>query len=168
MLLKPHPQNLPFAVESIDATCWREGNRWHFRYLVDGTSQLLLPDSAAPGRADGLWQTTCFEAFVGEREEAYFEFNFAPSGQWAAYAFDGPREGMRETDAQVEIWLEGGEDWIALEAAVRGIDLKPELPLGLTAVIEEEGDRKSYWSLAHPDGPPDFHQRSCFLARLPE
>ena len=38
----------------------------------------------------------------------------------------------------------------------------------LTAVIEEEDGTKSYWALAHPDGPPDFHDPSCFLARLPE
>ena len=41
-----------------------------------------------PGRADELWQSTCFELFLRTpSEENYAEWNFAPSGQWAAYAF---------------------------------------------------------------------------------
>ena len=35
-----------------------------------------------------LWQTTCFEAFLrAPGGEAYREWNFAPSGDWAAYDF---------------------------------------------------------------------------------
>ena len=48
-------------------------------------------------------------------------------------------------------------------------DLNPTVPLAiaLAAVIEEVGGHKSYWALAHPDGPPDFHNRDCFIAHLP-
>ena len=38
--------------------------------------------------------------------------------------------------------------------------------LGLSAVIEEQDGTKSYWALAHPDGPPDFHDPACFAASL--
>lgn len=49
-------------------------------------------------------------------------------------------------------------------------DLDPALgwDIGLSAVIEEIDGTKSYWALAHPDGPPDFHDPTCFIARLPE
>jgi hypothetical protein len=40
------------------------------------------------------------------------------------------------------------------------------LTLGLTAVVEEENRRKSYWALKHPDGHPNFHDRGCFTALL--
>ena len=66
----------------------------------------------------------------------------------------------------VEVWLEGGETWIAVEAAVSA-DLAPHSPLGLSAVIEEHGGAKSYWALAHPPGAPDFHHPDCFAAQLP-
>jgi len=165
--LLPHRDYPPLGVTAIGASAWREDGRWHFRYLLEGTSKLILPDAVAPGRADDLWRTTCFEAFVGGAGASYTELNFSPSGQWAVYAFDGPRKGMRDADAAVEVWLDSGEDWIALEAGV-GADLAPGAALGLTAVIEEEGGRKSYWALAHTNGAPDFHQPSCFLARLPE
>ena len=166
MKLIPHPDTPPLAVTSIDGQCWHEGGRWHFRFLLDGVARLVLPDPANSGRADELWRTTCFEAFVGGQGTAYREYNFAPSGQWAAYAFDSPRQGMRNADDEVEVWLEGGDDWIAVEVAVSA-DLAPDSPLNLTAVIEEEGGVKSYWALAHPDWPPDFHNRDCFVAHLP-
>src|SRR5262249_19858662 len=54
---------------------------------------LALP--AAPLFTDGLWQTTCFEAFLKPAGGAgYLELNFAPSGEWAAYGFSGYRVGM--------------------------------------------------------------------------
>jgi hypothetical protein len=52
-------------------------------------------------RTDELWKQTCFEAFVGSpAEESYFEFNFSPSTQWAAYGFDSYRAGMRDVDIE--------------------------------------------------------------------
>ena len=39
--------------------------------------------------------------------------------------------------------------------------------LGLTAVIEEVDGTKSYWALAHAPGPPDFHNRDCWIATVP-
>ena len=167
MLLSPHP-NTPMArIQEIDVAVWQGDGRWHFRYLVEGRSDLILPDAAPPHRADGLWRTTCFEAFVGLNAGAYLEFNFSPSFQWAAYRFDAPRQGMRAEEAEVEVWLDAGEDWLGVEAAVQCKALQPGLPLGLSAVIEEADGRKSYWALKHPAGEPDFHDRSCFTALLP-
>lgn len=164
--LLPHPATPPLSVRVIAVTIWRHGGRLHVRYLLDGKSKLVLPGPAEPGRADRLWESSCFEAFVSCGAHAYREYNFSPSGQWAAYDFDGPREGMRNAEAEIELSLEGGEDWIAVEAAVE-CD-KTGSPLGLSAVISEEGGHKSYWALAHSGGPPDFHDPSCFIARLPE
>lgn len=165
--LVPHPAHPPLSVQSIGVCVWRDVGRIHLRYLVEGAQQLILPAPANPDRADDLWKTTCLEAFVGSDGTGYAEFNFSPSSQWAAYAFDAPRERMHSLGAEVEVWLEGGDDWIAVEAAV-SVDLKQGASLNLTAVIEEAGGHKSYWALAHPDGPPDFHDPSCFVARLPE
>ena len=166
MQLVTHPDTTVATLQSIDAAVWQDDGRWHFRYLFEGTADLVLPDPEEPGRADELWKTTCAEAFVGLPLGAYLEFNFSPSGQWAAYRFDNPREGMRDEAADVEIYLDAGEDWMAIEAAVRCKALEPGLTLGATAVVEERGGRKSYWSLKHGDGPPNFHDRACFTALL--
>ncbi len=51
-------------------------------------SRFVIPEADEPSRADELWQTTCFEAFLREAgADAYREWNFAPSGHWAAYDF---------------------------------------------------------------------------------
>ena len=165
MNLAPHPNTAIATVQSIDCAVWQDDGRWHFRYLVEGADDLILPDPVNPQRANDLWKTTCFEAFVGLNGESYLEFNFAPSGQWAAYRFDRFREGMRDEPCDVEVWLEGGESWIAVEGAVKAAALEPGLVLGLSAVIDER-EGKSYWALAHPNGAPDFHDRSCFTALL--
>ena len=164
--LVPHADTPPLEVTSVEVAMWFEDARWHFRYLVEGAGKLVLPDAQVPARSDNLWQTTCFEAFVGGAGASYREYNFAPSGLWATYQFDSPRTDMRASPEEAEVWLEGGETWIAIEAVVAA-DLQAGLSINLTAVIEEEGGHKSYWALAHPDGPPDFHNRDCFIARLP-
>ena len=166
MLLVPHPTTTLSTVQEIDVSVWQDDCRWHFRYLIESTSELVLPDPRPAARAHGLWQHTCMEAFVGLSRGAYLEFNFSPSTEWAAYRFDAPRHGMRGEPAEVEVWLDLGEDWLGLEAAIRSSALEPGLALGLSAVIEEAGGRKSYWALKHPAGPPDFHERACFVAVL--
>ena len=118
--LKRHSASPRSGVQSIDVTVWRDSERWHFRYRVEGAGDLLLPDPQEPGRADELWRTTCFEAFIGGESGSYTELNFSPSGQWASYDFDAPRQGMRDSTTECEVWLERGEDWTAVEAAVSG------------------------------------------------
>ena len=54
----------------------------------------MRPEATARVRTDELWRTTCFEAFV-RTDGGYVEYNLSPSGAWAAYRFDGYREGMR-------------------------------------------------------------------------
>ena len=165
--LMTHPDTAVATVQRIEVLTWRNSGRWHFRFLVEGTGNLILPDPRPPARADNLWRATCFEAFVATGDRSYVEFNFSPSSEWAAYRFTGPRQGTEPAPAEVDVWLDLGEDWFAVEAAVRCADLHSGTALGLSAIIEEQGGAKSYWALAHPAGPPDFHTRDCFVARLP-
>ena len=110
--------------------------------------------------------------FLRPREgDAYVEFNFAPSSQWAAYAFDSYRTGMRDLPLSSEPMIEtvqSDNGTYELKANV----ILPSLPDALlqasfTAVIEESDGTKSYWALAHPAGKPDFHDRACFVLELP-
>ena len=56
---------------------------------------LRLPEPRPAVRTDGLWRHSCFEAFIGHGgARDYWEYNFSPSGAWAAYHFTGYREGM--------------------------------------------------------------------------
>lgn len=79
---------------------WRGAGEWSFDFMVGAPSGALrLPEPVAPARADGLWRRSCFELFLRPADGAfYFEFNFSPSGEWAAYRFDGYRAGMTALD----------------------------------------------------------------------
>jgi hypothetical protein len=133
-------------------------------------SRFAIPeDIEEPGRAEDLWETTCFEAFLrGDGEQGYREWNFAPSGEWAAYDFTSYRDGR--TDAEVTapyVRFEDNMTWWALGATI-AVFAEQTWALGLSAILEEKDGTKSYWAIAHPEGEkPDFHDPACFAARLP-
>ena len=135
-----------------------------------GAASLVVPAFAGKGRADGLWQTTCFELFVRPGEGAgYVEFNLSPSERWNVYDFTSRRKGMRERamPREPECTMRKGTDMAIFDAAIPAAGLPP-LPwrCGFTAVLEEEGGTKSYWALAHSGDAPDFHDPACFLHDL--
>lgn len=166
--LERHPDSRCEGVQGLAVEASRDGSgRLSLRYVLTGkVGALAIPATGAVRRADRLWEHTCFEAFVAEPGQGYLEFNFAPSGQWAAYRFDGHRRGMAPLQiAAPRIELEKGEDGLELCVSLRVSEPRP-LRLGLTAVIEEVGGRLSYWALAHPPGPPDFHDAAGFALPL--
>ena len=130
--------------------------------------RFVIPEEQEPARADELWKTTCFEAFLrAEGEEPYREWNFAPSGQWAAYDFTGHRDGMAAADLETPpyIRVEDNLIWWALGATI-AVEAGTSWNMGLSAVLEEKNGTKSYWALAHSGEKPDFHDADCFIARL--
>lgn len=131
--------------------------------------RFVIPEPAEPARTDQLWKTTCFEAFLRPLgEEGYREWNFAPSGHWAAYDFSSTRIGMSNGEAaDPYIRIEDNFTWWALGASI-AVPADTNWELGLSAVLEEKDGTKSYWALAHPNPEkPDFHDPGCFVARLP-
>lgn len=131
-------------------------------------SRFVIPEVEEPDRADELWRTTCFEAFLQQANaSSYREWNFAPSGEWAAYDFDGYRDGMTTAHNVSPPYLrvEDNLTWWAFGATI-AVEAEPEWQFGLSAVLEEKDGTKSYWALAHPSEKPDFHAPGCFTARL--
>lgn len=126
------------------------------------------PLSPAPARCDNLWQSTCFECFLkGDGEEAYQEWNFSPSGDWAAYDFEAEREGMELASVASPPYLrvEDNLTWWGLGATL-SIPAEAHGNMALSAVIEERGDKRYFFALHHPSPQPDFHHPDCFTARL--
>jgi hypothetical protein len=129
--------------------------------------RFAIPHSDEPARLDELWKTTCFEAFLrADGEEAYREWNFSPSGDWAAYDFSTYREGMAEAEVQAPyIRLEDNLTWWALGATI-ATEAAKTWRLGLSVVLEEVDGTKSYWAAKHPPDKPDFHDADCFALQL--
>ncbi len=170
--LLPHPDTPPLAVTRIEAIVLGIDANWlKLRWIIAGGSSVIVPPLAGRGRADGLWQATCFELFVRMTGKgAYCEFNLSPSERWAAYDFADYRDGMVERPMPRDpgcVWR-GSQGTRMFDANLPFVGL-PSLPaaIALSAVIEETDGTKSYWALAHPPGKPDFHHPTCFAATLP-
>ena len=163
----PHPDTPPRAVSGVFFTyLWRNAGEWAVDFMVAAPPRALALAAPVvePVRTDGLWKSTCFEVFLLDPSKgAYLEFNFAPSGQWAAYQFDGYRSGMRELEisapqifsldpAHFEIqrarkFRHMGMDEETLEGLARPVQMPPGLPspvpepqqYGLRATLEHPG-----------------------------
>ena len=171
-LLSLHPHSRCLAAAQIEVAIARpRADSLMLSYTVTGKmSDIRIPPVTAAARSDELWRHTCFEAFVrASSGTEYYEFNFAPSTQWAAYRFTSYRTGMcvaAEITA-IQIEAQSGPDCYTLQASLE-LDRLSGLPrstlwrLGLSALIEDTSGRKSYWALAHPPGKPDFHHTDCF------
>lgn len=166
--LNPHtdcPTQPPLRIHVDVAAATGRALRIRYRLLGD-LSRIRLPVGAAPGRADGLWRHTCFEAFLaGEDFPHYREFNFSPDGRWQAYAFAAYRDGgAMAVDAAPMIAQVTGADGLELEARLPGALLPAgrRLRLGLSAVIEDADGLLCYWALRHAPGKPDFHHPDTF------
>ena len=159
-------------VAKVDAS---ESAALAFSYtLIGDIHRLLIPVAAAPMHVVGLWRHTCFEAFLGVKGSAgYYEFNFSPSCEWAVYSFRSYRDGAPVDDERLspEIVVRREVGMIEVDAVVHLDRLAAILPgarlrLGLSAVIEDNDGKLSYWALKHPADKPDFHHPDSFTLEL--
>src|SRR2546425_12889335 len=74
------------------------------RYALEGGSAgQRFPAPRRPRVAARLWQHTCCEIFIARNGlPGYHEYNLAPSGEWAAYAFARYRDGARLVDEKLD------------------------------------------------------------------
>jgi hypothetical protein len=171
-VLRLHPDSHGSAAAHIEVEVARpRAAALVLSYIVTGKmTDVRIPPVMAEARTDELWRHTCFEAFIhASPGDEYYEFNFAPSTQWAAYRFSSYRSGMRVAAefGTPPIEVRSSSDRYMLETSLdlgRLTDLPHEAlwRLGLSAVIEDTSGRMSYWALAHPPGKPDFHHADCF------
>ena len=169
-----HPETPCRHVRAISTRVQRKPDgALAFVFALDGDlARLRIPPPGPHRRADRLWEHTCFEAFIAPKDaQTYFEFNFAPSREWAAYAFRRYRDGNAlELDWHLAISVRRMADRLELDAVIR-LDRLPAvvrspLRLGLSAVIEDEHGDRSYWALRHAPGRPDFHHTDAFALAL--
>ena len=181
----PAPKPLrPFAPEAhlqgLALSCaarWQEGVlELHYR-LSGPLQRLRLPSQIAgepPQRRDQLWQSTCFEAFIGRAgQPGYWELNLAPNGDWNCYALNGYRQGLQpEPRIQAlpfvlkQRQLEGELDQLELTLSLPFgalITAASALELSVTAVLDDVSHGCSYWAWRHSGPEPDFHRRESFL-----
>lgn len=174
--LKPHPASpcpliRQFAIE-VDPAPLPASLVILYR-IAGEVSRLHLPPPGFARRADGLWQHSCFEAFLRAGAVAsYYEFNLAPSGDWAAYRFGRQRSERSVPEISVprivcRHFPEGYELSVTIPvAALPELARAIEIEAGIAAVIEADDGSLSHWALAHGGVTPDFHEPTSFLLKI--
>jgi hypothetical protein len=146
------------------------------QYRISGdVSSLKIPGRARPEKRDELWRHTCFELFFTLANAGYYEFNFSPSLQWAAYRFKSYREAMADLElaSSPRIQVETTPGALTLDVLIDMQGLLPSEadgmhPMALAAVIEHRDGDVSHWALAHAASKPDFHHPDGFVGVLPD
>lgn len=172
-----HPETPAGALRAFSARVRRErAGRLAVSYVLEGDlDRLRVPAPRAPRMAGRLWEHTCCEVFIARKgSPAYHEYNFSPSGEWAAYAFEGyraPRAGEQATLPPPQLAVRKSTGRLELDASISLDGLAAPHPgarlaLALSAVVEDSRGALSYWALKHPPGKPDFHHSDAFALEL--
>ena len=171
--LIPHLDSALLAATITARVGLERAQRVTLEYALTGDlAPLAIPRRAPSARAERLWEHTCFEAFVAPASgSSYYELNFAPSTRWAAYAFDGYRQGMRplELDEPPSVKVVTAANELRVTAGIElgGLADAPwPWRIGLTAVVEDRAGGRAYYALLHPRDKPDFHDAAAFTVIL--
>lgn len=170
--LVPHPDGPPPGAASVVVTVRADADNVDIDYEISAAEPIVLAADPARGvagglRRDGLWRHTCGEIFAldPQRPGPYLEFNFSPGGDWAAYAFDAPRRGMRTHGWSGTPVIRCALRNSATENCVASLRLHVSLPrpafgpclaVAPTMVVETR-EGLGYWARQHLPGPADFH-----------
>lgn len=178
--LVPFEGGLPSGLKVSAEMIWSRDGWLELSYGVlttasSGLADLVTPDGLIDGlqtngeRRDGLWTTTCFEAFLALPGcPDYWEINLSASGDWALYRFDAYRQGQHPQDLAEDplIRLRRWHHQLRLDARFPLTPWWPEQicpDLALSCVLDRGEAGLSHWALRHPQHQADFHDRSTFL-----
>lgn len=170
-VLARHPDTPSVAIERVEADVVRDERgalRLCYRMLGDAHRVVAAPlaPGTRPQQRDELWRHTCCELFVQDvAGDGYYEYNFAPCGDWAAYRFSGYRTGRVSLEtAAPHVVIECSPAALALTVTLadQPLDALSERRIGIACIVETPPAELSYWALAHPPGRPDFHHARAF------
>lgn len=115
-------------------------------------------------RTDGLWQTTCFEAFWSSRgQKTYWEFNASPNKPlWNLYYFKDYRHPQPPELSQDFKLVKMEVTTDSLICRLQGLKIA-EIEASLCAVIKTNRGIY-YFSTQHSGSKPDFHLRESLTA----
>jgi hypothetical protein len=143
-----------------------------YQLFGDMNAISIAPPATSPSRQFHLWEATCFEFFIGIPGDAnYWEFNLSPSGDWAVFALDDYRQGLRDELAftSLPFKVDRYPNYITLSLEFDLSELilaEQDLEMSVTTVVKSSQDDLSYWAIAHSGKEADFHLRDSFAINL--
>jgi len=169
--LQPFAPGLPAPPYTITGTISRHQTELSLTYHLAGRLRdlVIAPPAAVPDRQWLLWETTCFECFLAIRGAvSYWEFNLSPAGPWNVFRLASYRQGIQEEPAfqVLPVTVSRHPEKLTLSL---NVDLAATIPadrpleVGVSAVLQHQDGRLSFWALTHPGSEPDFHNRKGFV-----
>ena len=147
---------------------------------TDTSSDLIFGGESRGGRLMGLWQHTCFEAFIEpvdspafvskdlEGSVLYYELNLSTFKGWNLFGFNQPRLPQPPTELReaqlVSYDLQHGESGGVLKVVVQVAGAQwNKVKISLCSVLVSKSRGTSYWSFKHAGERPDFHRFDSFI-----
>ena len=165
----------PFEPPKIDLQITGEITRLNhtltLNYALKGDLEKIEVPATVdiPTRKDRLWETTCFEFFLGKHNSThYWEFNLSPSGDWNVYRFERYREVMELENRIITLPFNVLRDrnalFLELEFNMHCLtSIDRNFDVSITSVIKDKTGDTSYWAVKHCGEKADFHLRDSFL-----
>jgi hypothetical protein len=172
--LRPFPADSNVPQIEINGRVNRKDNILSIEYQLFGdlNSISISPPANPPSRQFHLWEATCFEFFIGiPGDRNYWEFNLSPSGDWAIFALDDYRQGLRDETAftSLPFKVDRYPNYITLNLEFdlsELVLLEQDLEISVTAVIKSSQDELSHWAITHSGKEADFHLRDSFAIKI--
>ena len=158
---------------SIDAEINQNHESLFISFRIQKGVELIDFGSPTPNkiRLVKLWEKTCFELFIKNKNNQYIEFNFSPNFEWNSFYFNKQGDALKELDRmqmpETDILLSSDHFFIFANIKKEFFPKEfflesPELEAGMTCVIKEKTGTMSYWALSHADTRPNFHHFDSF------
>lgn len=155
-----------FAIDPEQQIDWQD--------YASSKPQRSFNDSLGYQRQDFLWEQTCFELFVGIKDQdCYREINLSPQQYWNCYAFEDYRQ-PEQTPPQIASDIElisfqcshlKVQAILNLQTFIEQQDCYLEdLKLGISSVIRLKNGKQLFFALQHSGKQADFHRRQDWVA----
>jgi hypothetical protein len=160
--------NLGIDNINIDSSFELTSNKLSITFNIIGKlDKYIFPKKLKLKRADELWKATCFELFLANDDEVYYELNFSPSLEWNFYVLDTYRTEPKELEFKEEPHIgfshKNNEFNIVFELEANAINFKNFKYYNLATILLSKERRRTFWSVKHLNTQPDFHAKNSFL-----
>ena len=143
-----------------------------YQLLGDLDSVAIASPAVAPSRKFELWESTCFEFFIGVLgDRNYWEFNLSPSGDWNVFHLNDYRQALRDEIAftMLPFNVDRSANSLTLKLELdlsQIISIDRQIEVSIATVIRSTQDKISYWALTHIGEEADFHSRDSFVIKI--
>lgn len=153
---------------SIHSTFEFSKNKLCLTFRINGElKEYIFPKQSKLKKANELWKATCFELFLADEEERYYELNFSSSLVWNLYVLDAyraePKEFELEEEPNITIVQKDNEFHIVFELETKAINFEKFKYYNMATILLNKEKERTFWTINHLNDTPNFHNKESFF-----